>query len=111
MLICLLRKKCKRPIRKLLNIFEFYKTTLLVNFPISTIAFFFAGIGHFLFTMATIGFMASILFKEMYRKNEYLFYNNNGISKRRLLFWSFLMNSILVLFLMFIFFLTRKYFE
>jgi len=76
----------------------------------SAIAFLFAGIDYFLFIMATVGFVASILFKEMYRQNEYLFYSNNGISKVKLLFWSFLANSVLVFLLMFLFILKTNYF-
>ncbi len=79
-------------IRKFWNIFEFYKTTLTVNLVVSAIAFLLGSFNYFLLIMATIGFASSIGFKEMYRQNEYLFYMNNGLSKRRLLFYSFLMN-------------------
>ncbi|MDP5198106.1 hypothetical protein [Flavobacterium sp. DG2-3] len=46
--------------------------------------------------IATLGFALSIGFKEMYRQNEYLFYMNNGFSKGRLLFYTFLLNFVFV---------------
>jgi len=67
-----------------------------VNLAVSVIAFLFGGIDHFLLMIATVGFASSIGFKEVYRQDEYLFYMNNGFSKRRLLFYCFLLNFALV---------------
>lgn len=85
--------------RKINNIVEFYKTTLMVNFSFSLLGLFSGSFNGFLFMLATIGFLFSIFFKERYRKNEYLFYSNNGISKNRLIFFGFLLNFFVVLIL------------
>jgi hypothetical protein len=69
---------------------------LIVNLAVSAIAFLFGGFNHFLMMIATLGFVSSIGFKETYRQNEYLFYMNNGLSKRRLLFCSLLLNFVFV---------------
>ncbi len=71
----------------------------MVNFSCSLFGLFLGSFSGFLFMLATIGFLFSIFFKERYRKNEYLFYSNNGISKNRLIFFSFLLNLFVVLIL------------
>jgi hypothetical protein len=61
---------------------------------ISVLAWVFGGFETFKFVLIIFGFFISILIKEVNYKNEYLFYYNNGISKLKLLTFSFLMNII-----------------
>ena len=79
--------------RKLANIIEFYKSTLTINLAFSVCSIFFGG---FAITFATIGFIASLSVKEVNNKNEYLFYNNNGITKVELWIYSFAINLFLI---------------
>lgn len=73
-----------------------------MNCSFSLLGLFLGSLDYFLFAFATIGFFFSILFKERYRKNEYLFYSNNGISKNRLILSAFLLNLVFVLTVIFI---------
>ncbi|MDQ6471361.1 hypothetical protein RB619_11955 [Flavobacterium sp. LHD-80] len=77
--------------RKLSNIFEFYKTTLPYNLLFCGIAVFLGGFDYFFIFFLSFGFLASIGYKEFYRKSDYLFYINNGVSKIQLLVFSYLM--------------------
>lgn len=95
-----MRKKSRSLIRKFRNIFEFYKTTLAINLAFSAVVSFFGGPSQFLLMIATLGFVLSIGFKEMFRKDEYLFYMNNGVSKKALLFCGFLLNLVFVFLLL-----------
>ncbi len=88
--------------RKINNVFEFYKSTIAINFAVSVLGFFFGGFSTFFVSILFFGFISSIFFKEAYRKNDYIFYFNNGISKKQLLFYSFLMNLIISSFLILI---------
>jgi hypothetical protein len=76
--------------RKWSNLFEFFKSTLAINFSVCLICMLFGGIDSFFFIFASFGFMISVLYKELYRKNDYLFYSNNGVSKTQLLGYSYL---------------------
>jgi hypothetical protein len=80
----------------------------MVNLAVSAIAFLFGGFNHFLLMIATLGFASSIGFKEIYRQNEYLFYGNNGLSKRRLVFCSLLLNFGFVFLSLMIWVLIQK---
>lgn len=77
--------------RKFLNVFDFFKTTLAINFAVCLCAVVFGGLEFFYISFLSFGFVLSILFKEVYRKSDYLFYSNNGVSKRMLLFSSYIM--------------------
>ncbi|PWA04266.1 hypothetical protein DB895_11645 [Flavobacterium psychrotolerans] len=55
---------------------------------------FFGGVETFLIVFLTFGFITSLVAKEIYQKNEYLFYLNNGISKMQLLLISSLFNVL-----------------
>ncbi len=79
--------------RKFNTIFEFYKSTIAINFAVSILGFLFGGFNGFILMIMSFGFILSVLFKEIYRKNDYLFYFNNGISKIQLLGFSFFMNT------------------
>jgi len=52
----------------------------------------------------------SVGFKELYRKNDYLFYSNNGISKLWLLVFSYLMTFAATILIGLIVFLIKKTF-
>ena len=54
--------------RKLLNIFEFFKTTLPVNLAICAISVLIGGFDYFSIMFVGFGFLMSIGFKELYRK-------------------------------------------
>lgn len=80
----------------------------MINLAISTVAFLVGGISYFLLMIATLGYAASIAFKEVFRQNEYLFYRNNGLSKIRLLVCAFLFNFAFVLLLVLTLLLIHK---
>ncbi len=86
--------KTFRSKRKFNTIFEFYKSTIAINFAVSILVFLFGGFDGFYNSILSFGFILSVLFKEIYRKNEYLFYYNIGISKIQLLVFSFIMNTL-----------------
>jgi hypothetical protein len=97
-------------IRKLQNIFEFFKTTLTVNLLVCIIAVFFGGLDYFFIFFLSFGFLASLCFKEFYRKNDYLFYVNNGVSKIQLLICSYFMTFCTSILLGLVIFLKGKLF-
>jgi hypothetical protein len=80
--------------RKLANLFEFYKSTLIITISISVLAGLFGGFETFKSVLVIFGFFISILIKEVNSKNEYLFYYNNGISKLQLIIYGYLMNFV-----------------
>lgn len=94
--------------RKLLNVFDFFKTTLLINFAVSICSIVFGGFDVFYIAFVSFGFLLSILFKEVYRKNDYLFYTNNGVSKFKLLIFSYLLNFCLVILIAAVVVLIKK---
>ncbi|TRX38068.1 hypothetical protein FNW52_03980 [Flavobacterium sp. ZT3R18] len=75
--------------KKWTNVFEFFKSTLLINLAVCLISMLFGGVDSFFFIFPSFGFMISVLYKELYRKNDYLFYSNNGVSKIQLLGYSY----------------------
>lgn len=75
-------------IRKWGNSFEFFKSTLAINFAASFFVFLFGGLIAFNYSVLTFGFGLSLLFKEVNSKNEYVFYFNNQISRIQLWFYS-----------------------
>jgi hypothetical protein len=68
-------------LQKANNIYEFFKSTLVINVAVSLVLVPFLGLFAFKYTFLTIGFAASLAVKEFNSKNEYLFYYNNAISK------------------------------
>lgn len=84
------------------NIFEFYKSTILVTVAVSIFGALFGDFEIFKIMLVFFGFWISILMKEVNAKNEYLFYYNNGISKFRLLILSFFMNVVFSILFIFI---------
>jgi hypothetical protein len=71
-------------LKKANNIFEFFKSTLVINLAVCVVPILFLGLFAFKYTFLTVGFAASIAVKEFNSKNEYLFYYNNAISKTEL---------------------------
>jgi hypothetical protein len=76
--------------KKWTNVFEFFKSTLLINLAVCLVSMFFGGVDSFFFIFASFGFMISVLYKEFYMKNDYLFYSNNGVSRIQLLGYSYI---------------------
>lgn len=77
---------------KFQNIVVFYKSTIPLNVALSIGPLLIGGIDFFEAIFLTIGFFTSFLIKEVHRKNEYLFYYNNGISKLQLWTYSYILN-------------------
>lgn len=97
--------------KKLENVFEFYKSTLAITIALSLLGFVFGGFETFKIILILLGFWISILVKEVNSKNEYLFYHGNGISKLKLLIFSFLMNVVFSILLVFIFNQIRFFYD
>jgi hypothetical protein len=93
-----------------LNTFEFFKSTLSINLSVCLVCLLFGNIDSLFFIFASFGFMISILYKEIYRKNDYLFYANNGISKIKLIVSSYFYTLILSIIGMILFFYIKKLF-
>jgi hypothetical protein len=94
--------------RKLANIFEFFKSTLTINLVVCAIPVFLGGYDYFFIYFLSLGFLMSIGYKELYRKNDYLFYSNNGISKIQLLVSSYILTFATTIILGLIIFLIKK---
>jgi hypothetical protein len=75
-------------IKKLGNIFEFFKSTIAINLAVSLLPLLFGGLLVFNYSVVSFGFVISLAVKEINSKNEYLFYFNNGLSKGALWFYS-----------------------
>ena len=80
--------------RKVQNVFAFFKSALAINIAISIFPFLLGGLSSFVLTFLTFGFIVSIAIKEIYNKANYIFYFNNGLSKGQLWLFSYLMNVI-----------------
>lgn len=105
-----LSKKKLINIRKLLNIFEFFKTTLTINLAVCAIAVLLGGLDCFFIMFLSFGFLMSICFKKFYRKSDYLFYFNNGVSKIWLWAFSYIFTFLAAILIGFIIFLIKKLF-
>ena len=77
---------------KFQNLLVFYKSTLPLNVAVSIVPLVVGGIDFFEAIFLTIGFFSSYPIKEVNRKNEYLFYYNNGITKFQLWMYSYILN-------------------
>lgn len=84
-------------LQKMKNVFYFYKSTLSINLSLSVFSVLFGGLENFGVVFLSVGFVSSLVFKEIYAKNDYLFYFNNGVSKTQLWFFSYLLNLLFVL--------------
>ena len=83
--------------RKVQNVFAFFKSTLAINIAISIFPFFLGGLSAFIAVFLTFGFIVSLAIKEIYNKSNYIFYYNNGLSKGQLWLFSYFMNVIFAL--------------
>ena len=105
-----LSKKKLINIRKLLNIFEFFKSTLTINLAVCAIAVLLGGFDYFFIMFLSFGFLMSICFKEFYRKSDYLFYSNNGVSKIQLWIISYFFTFFMAVLISLTGFLIKKLF-
>jgi hypothetical protein len=92
------------------NLFQFFKSTLAVNFAVSFFLFLFGGLIAFNYSVLTFGFVLSLFFKEVYAKNEYVFYFNNQISKIQLWIYSWCFTFVFLVIGVFVYNLIRKLF-
>jgi hypothetical protein len=72
---------------------------LPINIAVSFLPLLFGGLPFFEAIFLTIGFLTSLLVKEVNYKNEYSFYNNNGISNIQLWILSYIVNFFSLVFL------------
>jgi hypothetical protein len=96
--------------KKWMNAFEFFKSTLAVNFAVSLSVFLIGGSIAFNYSVLTFGFVLSLLFKEVNAKNEYVFYFNNQISKIQLWIYSWCFTFVFLAVCSFVFNLIKKSF-
>ncbi|RZJ72470.1 hypothetical protein [Flavobacterium sp.] len=96
--------------RKFRNIWAFYQSLFLVNFGLSVAAGIFGGVANFAGCFLTFGFVASVAFKEVRGKSEYIFYRNNGLTRAQLWAFGFLLNIAVFLALISIFVLCKRMF-
>lgn len=89
--------------RKVVNLFEFFKSTLIINLAVSTVSILLVGIDSFLMIFLSFGFVISLAVKEVNHKNDYLFYANNGISKIQLWMYCCCFNILFSIFAILIF--------
>ena len=87
----------KSKMRKVLNVFAFFKSTLPISIGVSLFPLFLGGLSSFVLTFLTFGFIVSLSIKEIYNKSNYIFYFNNGLSKLQLWLFSYFMNVIFAL--------------
>jgi hypothetical protein len=92
------------------NIFEFFKSTLVINLAFCVFPILFLGFFAFKYTFLTVGFAVSLLVKEINTKNEYLFYYNNRISKIELWFYTWCFNFFAFIFISLAFNFINKLF-
>lgn len=69
-----------------------------MNIAVSIAPLLIGGLPFFEATFLTIGFLTSLLVKEVNNKNEYFFYNNNGISNTQLWIFSYFINVFSLIF-------------
>jgi len=84
-------------IRKFLNLFEFFKSAFAINFAISLASILFGGIKLFSGVFLSLGFILSVLIKEVNYKNYFIFYYNNGFSKVQLWVVCYLFNFVFLI--------------
>lgn len=97
-------------IKKLGNVFEFFKSTLAINLAASILPLLFGGLLVFNYSVVSFGFAISLAVKENNSRNEYLFYFNNGLSKGWLWFYSWCFNLLFLIVGIFIFNIISRLF-
>jgi hypothetical protein len=96
--------------KKWSNVFEFFKSTLAINFAASFFVFLFGGLIAFNYSVLSFGFVLSLLFKEVNAKNEYVFYFNNQISRIQLWVYSWCFTFIFLVVCAFVLNLIKRLF-
>lgn len=75
---------------------EFYKSTLPLSWGTAVLCLLFNfRMATFCFVFCTFGFIAALLYKEYYRKNDFFFYYNSRMSKRHLYAATFALNALI----------------
>lgn len=88
--------------KKFQNILAFYRSTLVTNIAISIFPLIFINIETFLLVFTTFGYIFSIAILEVHKKENYLFYFNNKLTKLQLIFFGMVLNFILAFLIAFI---------
>jgi hypothetical protein len=81
-------------LRIIANAFEFFKSTVPINFGASLFVGYFGGLIAFNCSFLSFGFILSLVLKEVRNENYYLFYFNNGISKKQLWMYSWVFSFL-----------------
>jgi len=82
----------------------------VINLAVCSIAVLLGGFDYFFITFLSFGFLICIGYKELYRKNDYLFYSNNGVSKIQLWIFSYFFTFCTAVLTGLILFLINKLF-
>jgi hypothetical protein len=77
---------------------------------VCSIAVLLGGFDYFFIMFLSFGFLMSFGFKELYRKSDYLFYSNNGISKIELWVFSYVFTFCITVLIGLMLFLIKKLF-
>ncbi len=97
--------------RKWLNIISFFKFNFSVSLIVSLIFFVFGDLKSFSICFITFGYLLSFMLRELHPKNkEYLFYFNNGLTKKELIIYCGVLNLILIGLINLIVFICLKMF-
>jgi len=77
---------------------------------VCSIAVLLGGFDYFFIMFLSFGFLMSFGFKELYRKSDYLFYSNNGVTKIQLWIFSYILTYCAAVLISLIIFLIKKLF-
>jgi len=88
---------------KLYLLFEFYKSSFVLSFAIFNVFIIKVNSYSSIFIFCFLGVFLTAFFKELYRKENFLFYNNQGISRVHLYLFVYLLNIFLSFLILFIF--------
>jgi hypothetical protein len=77
---------------------------------VCSVAVLLGGLDYFFIMFLSFGFLMSLGFKEVYRKNDYLFYFNNGVTKIQLWLFSYVFTFCTTVLIVLMIFLIKKLF-
>jgi hypothetical protein len=77
---------------------------------VCSVAVLLGGLDYFFIMFLSFGFLMSFGFKELYRKNDYLFYFNNGVTKIQLWLFSYFFTFCTTVLIGLMIFLIKKLF-
>jgi hypothetical protein len=100
----------KDRLRIIANAFDFFKSTVPINLGVSLFVGYFGGLIAFNFSFLIFGLILSFVLKELRNENDYLFYFNNGISKKQLWMYSWFFSFLSLIVGIFILNLIRHLF-